>query len=167
MTCNYMYHSTQLTLELFLTQEAALATCQANALLLNPRPRLKLWLLYYKPSAAVTSQQVTGRVRHRSSRAVHWRRQAACSDARLNSVCWQAHRRQWEQIARHENFTESLTQKGTDFAAKYVKRRGSAQGSHFWGSRNQYLKFGPLFSPTKVILGAHFDGTIFLARKWL
>jgi len=47
MTCNCMYHSTQLTLELCLTQEAALATCHANALLVNPRPRLKLWLLYY------------------------------------------------------------------------------------------------------------------------
>ena len=35
-----------------------------NALLLNPRPRLKLWLLYYKPSAGVSSQQVTGRVCH-------------------------------------------------------------------------------------------------------
>jgi len=41
----------------------------------------------------MTSQQVTGRVGHRSSRAVHWRRQAACSDARLNSVLWQAHHR--------------------------------------------------------------------------
>ena len=28
----------------------------------------------------------------------------------------------------------------TDFDAKYVKRRGSAQGSAFWGSRNQNLR---------------------------
>ena len=28
----------------------------------------------------------------------------------------------------------------TDFDAKYVKRRGSAQGSAFWGLRNQNLK---------------------------
>ena len=44
---------------------------------------------WYK-SAAVSSQQVTGRLGRRSSRAVHWRRQAAWSDARLNSVFWQA-----------------------------------------------------------------------------
>ena len=31
----------------------------------------------------------------------------------------------------------------TDFDAKYVKRRGSAQGSAFWGSRNQNLRFRP------------------------
>ena len=29
----------------------------------------------------------------------------------------------------------------TDFDAKYVKRRGSAQGSAFWGSRDQNLRF--------------------------
>ena len=29
----------------------------------------------------------------------------------------------------------------TDFDARYVKRRGSAQGSAFWGSRNQNLRF--------------------------
>jgi len=29
----------------------------------------------------------------------------------------------------------------TDFDAKYVKRRGSAQGSAFLGSRNQNLRF--------------------------
>ena len=34
----------------------------------------------------------------------------------------------------------------TDFDAKYVKRRGYVQGSAFWGSRNQYLRFGPPFS---------------------
>ena len=28
----------------------------------------------------------------------------------------------------------------TDFDEKYVKRRGSAQGSAFWGSRNQNLR---------------------------
>jgi len=35
----------------------------------------------------------------------------------------------------------------TDFDAKYVKRRRSAQGSAFWGSRNQNLRFRPPFSP--------------------
>jgi len=35
----------------------------------------------------------------------------------------------------------------TDFDVKYVKRRGSAQRSAFWGLRNQYLRFGPLFFP--------------------
>ena len=48
----------------------------------------------------------------------------------------------------------------TDFDAKYVKRRGSAQGSAFWGSQNQHLRFGPHFPP-KNIFGPHFDGTIF------
>ena len=47
----------------------------------------------------------------------------------------------------------------TDFDAKYVKRRGSAQGSAFWGSRNQNLRFRPLFSPKNAIFGPHFDGT--------
>jgi len=28
----------------------------------------------------------------------------------------------------------------TDFEAKYVKRRGSAQRSAFWGSRNQNIR---------------------------
>jgi len=41
----------------------------------------------------------------------------------------------------------------TDFDAKYVERRGSVQGiSAFWGSRNQYLRFGP-HSPQTAILG--------------
>jgi len=44
---------------------------------------------------------------------------------------------------------------------KNVKRRGSAQGSAFWGSRNQYLKSGPPFSHKTAIFGPHFDGTIF------
>jgi len=43
----------------------------------------------------------------------------------------------------------------TDFDVKYVKRRSSAQGSAFWGSRNQYLRFGPPFSP-KNHFGAPF-----------
>ena len=34
----------------------------------------------------------------------------------------------------------------TDFDAKYVKRRGSAQGCAFWGSQNQKLSFIPLFA---------------------
>ena len=33
----------------------------------------------------------------------------------------------------------------TDFDAKYVKRRGSAQGRAFWGLQNQKLSFTPLF----------------------
>jgi len=43
----------------------------------------------------------------------------------------------------------------TDFDAKYVKRRGSAQRSAFEGSRNQCLRFRPQFPPPKknVILG--------------
>ena len=47
----------------------------------------------------------------------------------------------------------------TDFDAKYVKRRGSAQGSAFWGSRNQNLRFRPPFSPQTAIFGPHFDRT--------
>ena len=35
----------------------------------------------------------------------------------------------------------------TDFDAKYVKRRGSAQRSALWGWRNQNLRFRPPFSP--------------------
>jgi len=47
----------------------------------------------------------------------------------------------------------------TDFDAKYVERRGSVQGiSAFWGSRNQYLRFGPPFPPNRHF-GPHFDGT--------
>jgi len=56
----------------------------------------------------------------------------------------------------------------TDFDAKYVKRSGSAQGSAFWGSRNQNLRFRPPFSPKRAIFGTNFDGTlIFFARKRL
>ena len=44
----------------------------------------------------------------------------------------------------------------TDFDAKYVKRRGSAQGSVFWGSRNQNLRLRPPFSPKTAIFGPHF-----------
>jgi len=47
----------------------------------------------------------------------------------------------------------------TDFDAKYVKRRGSALGSAFWGSRNQNVRFQPSFSPKTAIFGPHFDGT--------
>jgi len=43
----------------------------------------------------------------------------------------------------------------TDFDAKYVKRRGSAQGSAYWGPQNQYLRFGPSFSQ-KRHFGAPF-----------
>jgi len=45
---------------------------------------------------------------------------------------------------------------GTDFDAKYVKRRGSAQGCAFWGSQNQKLSF---FAAKTAILGPVFDGT--------
>ena len=39
----------------------------------------------------------------------------------------------------------------TDFDAKFVKRRGSAQGSAFWGSRKQNLRFRPPLSPKTAI----------------
>jgi len=45
----------------------------------------------------------------------------------------------------------------TDFDAKYVKRRGSAQGSAFWGLQNQYLRFGSPFPPNRHFL-APFHG---------
>ena len=35
----------------------------------------------------------------------------------------------------------------TDLDAKYVKRRGSAQGRAFWGSQNQMLSFTTFFAP--------------------
>jgi len=47
----------------------------------------------------------------------------------------------------------------TDFDAKYAKRRGSAQGSAFWESRNLYMRFRPLFFPKTVIFGPRFDVT--------
>ena len=47
----------------------------------------------------------------------------------------------------------------TDFDAKYVKRRGSAQERAFWGSQNQKLSFSPLFAQKTAILGPFFDGT--------
>jgi len=47
------------------------------------------------------------------------------------------------------------------FDAKYVKRRGSAQGSAFWGLRNQNLRFRPPFPPKTAIFVPHFDGTVF------
>jgi len=49
----------------------------------------------------------------------------------------------------------------TDFDAKYVKRRGSAQGSAFWGSRNQYQRFEPTFSPKPPFFGPIFTGENF------
>jgi len=45
----------------------------------------------------------------------------------------------------------------TEFDAKYVQRRGSSQGSAFWGSRNQNLRFQPSFSPKTAIFGPHFE----------
>ena len=54
----------------------------------------------------------------------------------------------------------------TDFDTKYVKRRGSAQESAFWGSRNQYLRFGPPFSPKPPFLGPISTGLgIFLPEN--
>jgi len=49
----------------------------------------------------------------------------------------------------------------TDFDAKCIKRRGSAQGSAFWGSRNQYLRFGTPFSSKTVFLGPILTGLRF------
>ena len=53
----------------------------------------------------------------------------------------------------------------TDFDAKYVKRRGSAQGSAFWRSRNQNLRLRPLFSPKPPFMGPISDN--FFAEKGL
>jgi len=47
----------------------------------------------------------------------------------------------------------------TDFDAKYVKRRGSAQGCAFWGSQSQKLSFTSLFAPKPPFWGPFFDGT--------
>jgi len=47
----------------------------------------------------------------------------------------------------------------TDINAKYVKRRGSAQGCAFWGSQNQNLASTPPFSPKPAILRPDLDGT--------
>ena len=58
-----------------------------------------------------------------------------------------------------QNNIASVHRTRTDFDAKYVKRRGSAQGSAYWGPQNQYLRFGPPFSPKTASLGPHFDGT--------
>ena len=53
----------------------------------------------------------------------------------------------------------------TDFHAKYVKRRGFAQGCAFWGFRNHSLTFKPLFPPKTPLMGPVSTGQIF-ARKW-
>jgi len=56
----------------------------------------------------------------------------------------------------------------TDFDRKYVKRRGSAQGSVFSESRNQNLRFRPPFSQKPPFLGLNSTGLrIFFARKRL
>jgi len=61
-------------------------------------------------------------------------------------------------LAQSDSATFWVLEKGysgdacTDFDAKYVKRRGSAQGSAFWGSRNQNLMFQPPFSPKPPFL---------------
>ena len=46
-----------------------------------------------------------------------------------------------------------------DSDKKYVKRHSSAQGGAFCGSRCQYLRFRPPFSPKSAIFWPHFDGT--------
>jgi len=84
----------------------------------------------------------------------------------------------WVSVLRMRDFAHLVTrllfwvlEKGysrdacTDFDAKYVKRRGSAQGSAFWGSRNQNLRFRLPFSPKSAIFGPHFDGTEFFRPK--
>ena len=54
----------------------------------------------------------------------------------------------------------------TDFDAKYVKRRGSAQVSAFWGSRNQNLRLRPHFPQNPPFLGPISD-RIFSAKTAL
>ena len=51
------------------------------------------------------------------------------------------------------------------FDEKYVKRRGSAQGSAFWGSRNQYLRFGFHFPPKPPFLGTISTGLRFFSPE--
>jgi len=52
-----------------------------------------------------------------------------------------------------------------DFDAKYVKRRGSAQGSAFWGSRNQNLRLRPPFSRNTAIFGPISTGQFFRRKQ--
>jgi len=57
------------------------------------------------------------------------------------------------------NFFGSKRQDATtDIDAKYVKRRGSAQGCTFWGLQNRNLTSTPAFSPKTAILGPDLDG---------
>ena len=53
----------------------------------------------------------------------------------------------------------------TDFDAKYVERRGSAQGSAFWGSRNQNLRLRPHFPPKPPFLGPISDLEFFRRKR--
>ena len=55
----------------------------------------------------------------------------------------------------------------TDFDAKYVKRRGSAQGRAFWGSQNQKLSFTPLFPQKPPFWGRFRRDLEIFARKRL
>jgi len=41
----------------------------------------------------------------------------------------------------------------TDFDAKYIKRRSSAQGCAFWGSQNQKFSFTPLLLQKPPFVG--------------
>jgi len=47
----------------------------------------------------------------------------------------------------------------TDIDAKYVKRRGPAQGCAFWGSQHQNLTPTPHIFPKTAILGPDLDDT--------
>jgi len=54
----------------------------------------------------------------------------------------------------------------TDFDAKYVKRRGSAQGSAFWGVAKPISKvWTPIFPQKTAIFEPHIDGTEFFSPK--
>jgi len=55
----------------------------------------------------------------------------------------------------------------TDFDAKYVKRRGSAQGSALWGSQNQNLRLRPPFCPKAAILGPISDRIFFAENGFI
>jgi len=55
----------------------------------------------------------------------------------------------------------------TDFDAKYVKRRSSAQGSAFLGSRNQNRRLRPPFPPKPPFLGPISDLEFFSPKTAL
>ena len=53
----------------------------------------------------------------------------------------------------------------TDFDAKYVERRDFAQGSAFWGSRNQNLRFRPPFPENRHFWTPFRRNRIFLPEN--